>query len=74
MLTICCLQPRHRALFLVLSHHACYPHWNLQADTEFLAERERQLSEWRDWLVAKKAAVEEREAFAREQLGNRCVR
>lgn len=46
----------------------------MQADTEFLAEREKQLSEWRNWLAAKKAAVEEREAFARQQLGNRCVR
>jgi translation initiation factor 3 subunit B len=42
-----------------------------QADTEFLAEREKQLTDWRNWLAAKKAAVEEREAFAREQLGGR---
>ena len=48
--------------------HTCVPQ---QADTEFLAEREKQLTEWRNWLAAKKAAVEERDAFIQEQLGSR---
>lgn len=42
-----------------------------QADTEFLAERERQLSEWRQWVESRRAAAEAAEAFAREQLGDR---
>lgn len=42
-----------------------------QADTEFLAERERQLSEWRQWVEARQAAAQAAQAFAREQLGER---
>lgn len=44
-----------------------------QADTEFLAEREKQLNEWRAWVESRKAYSEEREAFAREQLGERAA-
>lgn len=42
-----------------------------QADTEFLAERGRQLAEWRQWVEARREQAEERLRFAREQLGER---
>lgn len=45
----------------------------LQADTEFIKERERQLSEWQTWLEGKKSFVEEREKFIQESLGDWCV-
>ncbi|EFN54066.1 hypothetical protein CHLNCDRAFT_136163 [Chlorella variabilis] len=44
-----------------------------QADTEFVGERERQLTEWRSWLASKQAYAQEREQFARAQLGERAA-
>lgn len=42
-----------------------------QADTEFLAERERQLTEWRSFVEKKREFAEERAAFAKAQLGSK---
>jgi translation initiation factor 3 subunit B len=42
-----------------------------QADTEFLAERAREVAAWRDWLGSKSAWVEEQAAGAIRLLGDR---
>lgn len=47
------------------------PRPTLQADTEFLAGREKKLTEWREWLDGRREAAEARDRFAREQLGER---